>query len=262
MKGIPDNQKVHGIARSIIATGYHGDQILLSRSLDLTAASLCLSSGDGEKVVVDHLLFGDGGARVLASRIVWQLLMQYKERLPFEEPTCKLVIESVMRMPTLFEQHGDGSVEDQIVAQAVKQNITASLTTTLSTLAWIGLVKKFAGNILIGSENPALRESRASSLMAAWTRLVSKYENHADVVAFSGVEPLKKKPRRSRGGRTAAIPSGEGENASSSTKSTVQLGTIRKKAIQMFIQFGSEAAFVSLKQHLVWASAGREDFIV
>ena len=72
---MPDNQKVHGLARSMTATGFHEEQVLLSRTLDLTGSNLTLTTKDGEKVVVDHLLCGDGGARVLASRLVWRLLV-------------------------------------------------------------------------------------------------------------------------------------------------------------------------------------------
>ena len=118
-RGSSDNDKIIKIARSIISTGFHNDEPIMSRTLTLGT----------QAPAVNMLLFGDGQARGLAARLAWHVIsvLLCAEDAPPSSPNLARIARSLLHIPTVFEQHGDGSEVDMLVAQAVRQNVKEPL---------------------------------------------------------------------------------------------------------------------------------------
>ena len=133
-RGLSDNKKIIRLARSMVTSGYREDEPINSRTLDLTAA-------DG--VLARKLLFGDGQARGLAARLVFQLVLnavrQSQDSL-MGDPEVMRIMRGLIQIPTVFIRNGEGSVEDQIVAQAVRQNVKAAMQLPMNCMEWAGMV--------------------------------------------------------------------------------------------------------------------------
>ena len=94
-----------------------------------------------------RLLFGDGQARGLAVRLAWQLILNYFREHPDQmgEPKAVRVMQSLLDIPTVFEESGCNTVEDLLVAQAVRQNVKAQHTLPVNTLEWTQLILNTSG---------------------------------------------------------------------------------------------------------------------
>ena len=119
-RGVPDNTKLERITRSMLLGGYKQDETLEPRNRDLTSKLYSL------KVF-------QGGTRVVAARLTWQLFATRLNCLP-ESTKVHDIIVSLLNMPTLFQPHGQtGSEEEALVAAAARQNTKAASTTPVST---------------------------------------------------------------------------------------------------------------------------------
>ena len=102
-KGVPDNPRVGRIARSILASGFRLDSVIASRTLPSST-----EDEQGGGIPLFSLKFGDGSCRGLAAALCLMLLLE-TPGVPAGDEGLKLVLESVMHVPTSFERHGDGS---------------------------------------------------------------------------------------------------------------------------------------------------------
>ena len=115
-RGPPDNARILKIAKSIICGKFRRDSVIASRTLDMSKA---VDAQDD--LIIGRLLFGDGSARGVAAMIVWVLILKNIDSLSVDSAMEDLVM-SVLRIPTNFEEHGDGSAKANLVAQAARQN--------------------------------------------------------------------------------------------------------------------------------------------
>ena len=120
-RGLSDNTKLIKLARSMVSAGFREDEPVNARTLDLTAE-------DG--VLAGKLLFGDGQARGLAARLAFQLILgqvRQSNRQLIGNPEIMRIMQSLIQIPTVFAGSGDNTEEDMMVAQAVRQNVKASM---------------------------------------------------------------------------------------------------------------------------------------
>lgn len=233
-RGPSDNQKLVRIARSIICTGFHGDEPIVSRS-------------PGAPPRVSALLFGDGQARGLAARLAWQVLLQAIAKgdvTESQKPSFERVLESLLRIPTVFEVHGDGSDLDMLVAQAVKQNVKAKTQLPMNTLEWANLVLRLAGVQLPSAVIPA---DNSTLLLATLQKLVAKYDGHVDITAHD-MEPTAKRARKGRR-KVGATQEADADDQ----QDRLKIGFRRKQALTNLLKHCTQEGFQAMQEHLVWA---------
>ncbi len=119
--GPPANCTVRKLAKSMIGPGFREDSCIASRTLDLNAAE-----GSGDQVNF-HLLLGDGCSRAIAACLVWKMLSENVDEIPFHGPVVSKVILSLLCMQVNFERHGTGTPREALVAQASRQNQAAAV---------------------------------------------------------------------------------------------------------------------------------------
>ena len=108
-------------------SGFLRDEPIRSRTFDL-------SDKEGTGLVTARMQFGDGQARGLAARLAWQLILRYFHQHPehIGDPEAGRGMQALLNIPTVFEESGNNSPEDLLVAQAVRQNVKAQTTLPLN----------------------------------------------------------------------------------------------------------------------------------
>ena len=156
-RGLSDNKKIIRLSRSMVTAGFKQDEPIRSRTFDL--------SGDDDGFVIARLLLGDGQARRLAVRLAWQLILQHFREHPdhIGEPEAVRIMQSLLNIPTVFEECGSNTLEDLLVAQVVRQNVKAQYTLPMNTLAWTQLILSTSGQKLAfgcqqSTEHPSVHE--------------------------------------------------------------------------------------------------------
>ena len=55
------------------------------------------------------------------------------------------IMQPLLMIPSVFERTGQGSHEDLMVAQVVRQNAKATYCLPMNTLDWVGMILKTCG---------------------------------------------------------------------------------------------------------------------
>ena len=242
-RGLSDNKKIIRLARSMVTSGYREDEPINSRTLDLTVA-------DG--VLARKLLFGDGQARGLAARLAFQLVlneMRQSQDSLMGDPEVMRIMQGLIQIPTVFTRNGEGSVEDQIVAQAVRQNVKAAMQLPMNCMEWAGMVLRMCKLPLgISSEH-------TKRILLALHQCTAKYDAHLEVEAYD-VEPVAKRARKGRrkGGAAAALAmAGEQQLVKEPEEDRIKLGRRRLTAITKILSSATPKSYEAMQVHLVWA---------
>ena len=116
----------------MVAGGYNRGEPIRPHTFDLRAL-------DG--ILAAKLLFGDGQARGLSARLAWRTLLVHSRANPelIGEPMSMQIMQSLLNIPTVFEQTGEGSHEDLMVAQVIRHNVKATYALPMHTLEWAGM---------------------------------------------------------------------------------------------------------------------------
>lgn len=214
-RGLPDNQRVLRFAKSIISTRFREDCAIASRTLSLRPK-------DGSDFVLFQLHFGDGSARGVAACVVYMLVLRRLQEVPAMDPQVETMIMSLLRIPTNFELHGDGSAKALLVAQAARQNQHAQVL-PVNTLEWIGMIMQFSG-LSFGSQQAR------TVLLKNMEQMVGAYNELPDVEAYTD-EPLAKRARRaSKAQVPAEVEDGQDKG--------LKIGNRRVMAMRLFISGG------------------------
>ena len=247
-RGLSDNKKIIRLARSMLTTGFIQSEPISSRTFDLRAA-------DG--VLADKLHFGDGQARGLAARLAYQFLLngvrQSKDTL-IGDPEIMRIMQSLILIPTVFTKSGDGTGEDLIVAQAVRQNVKASMTLPMNTMEWANMVLQVC-KLKLG-----VSTQQTNMILQCLQRCTQKYDASPEVNAYD-VEPVAKRARRGRRkSATAAALEAEADGGESKKKDEpdedrLKIGSRRLKAINQVLCNAIKKSYENLQLHLVWAGA-------
>jgi hypothetical protein len=231
-RGPPDNIRILRFCRSIVSTCFRQDACIAARSLDM-------STKESHGLVLFQLLFGDGSARGVSAMIVWILLVRRAKDLQ-PDPDFISMVESIWHIPTNFEEHGNGSLQDALIAQAARQN-QAALQLPVNTIQWVGMIKDYAG-LEIG-----VATSKAS-MVKVLEQMVQAYNAHPDVNSYSE-EPPAKRARTRRGAKPVEPTGDEGGHDKG-----LKIGNRRLLAMKNFLSGGTQAGYDLLRMHLVWVS--------
>ena len=139
-RGLNDNKKLARLARSMIAAGFKQDEPIRSRTFDLRSDNVILAA---------QLLFGDGQARGLSARLAWPTIRGHVRANPdlMWEPTSMQIMQSLLNIPTVFEQTGEGSHEDLMVAQVIRQHVKATYALPTNTRMGRGDLEDLRPNV-------------------------------------------------------------------------------------------------------------------
>ena len=238
-RGPPDNARVVKIAKSIISGQFRRDSVIASRTLDMSRA------GDAkDNLIINTLLFGDGSARGVAVMIVWVLVLKNIDSLSADSAVEDLVM-SILRIPTNFEEHGDGSAKANLVAQAARQNQLAQVLPA-NTLEWLSMTVQFTG-IDIGTLKPT-KENRAM-IVTNLEAMLSAYNQLPDVDAYSSEPPAKKaRVRKNSVAQKMLDEPDEGQDKG------LKIGVRRLMAMKNFLEGGTFTGLSMLREHLMWVS--------
>lgn len=155
-RGVPDNPRLARIARSILTTGFRPDSVIASRTLKADSPF--------------SLKFGDGSARGLAAAVVWLLLIRRGgANLPKNDTGLEHLLETLFKIPTSFEKHGDGGMRAALVAQAARQN-QALYVLPLNTLEWVHLIVQYTGAARSPTRHPPIGPVRHHPGSLPWGR--------------------------------------------------------------------------------------------
>ena len=125
--GLSNNKKIIRLARSMITTGYRQDEPINCRTSDLTAS-------DG--VLAGKLLFSDGQAHGLAARLAFHSLLntvRTSQDSLMGDPEIMRIMQGLLQIPTVIST-GGSTGEDLIIAQAVRQNVKASMQLPMNAM--------------------------------------------------------------------------------------------------------------------------------
>ncbi len=238
-RGLSDNKKIVRLARSMVSSGFKPDEPIRSRTFDL-------SSGDG--VLAGKLLFGDGQARGLAARLAWQFVLMFfrSNQHLIGEPEAMRVVQSLLCIPTVFEQVGKCSDEELMVAQAVRQNVKATMALPMNPVEWTSMILRTC-NRTFGQ--PSMNKAE---ILACMRRCMTKYDSALEVDAFD-IQPVAKRARKGR--KKAASAFALGEDAKKPTEADedrLRIGTKRMAAITNMLTHCSAKSFKQFEMHMVW----------
>ena len=235
-RGLSDNKKLVRLARSMISNGFLKDEPIRSRTFDLS---------DEGGVLAQQLHFGDGQARGLAARLAYQMMLTYFNENPQDMGciTAMKIMQTLMEIPTVFERCGTNSVEDLMVAQAVRQNVKATMTLPMNSVEWAGLILRSAGLHLNRQQ-----AQQAKAIIQCLNSCTSKYNANLETEAYDGVEPAAKRARRSNR-RSQGL---EASGGSSKSSDRIKIGYRRLTAIKNLLSNCSEDVFKKIEMHLVW----------
>ena len=238
-RGPPDNARIVKIAKSIICTKFRKDSVIASRTLDMSKGMYAK-----DDLIIGRLLFGNGSARGVAAMIVWILIVKNMDSISVDIGNDRVedLVMSVLRIPTNFEEHGDGSAKANLVAQAARQNQLAQVL-PVNTLEWLSMTLEFTG-IDIGAAS-LNRASIVSNLEA----MLSAYNQLPDVDLYSSEPPLKKaRSRKNTISQKILDEPDEGQDKG------LKIGVRRVTAMKNFLEGGTFKGLIMLREHLMWVS--------
>lgn len=185
-RGLSDNKKLVRLSRSMVAAGFKKDEPIRSRTFDLR-------SNNG--IMAAHLLFGDGQARGLSARLAWRTILGHFRANPnlMGEPAAMQIMQSLLAIPTVFEQTGEGTHEDLMVAQVIRQHVKATYALPMNTLEWVGMILRTCG-LKLGQGG-----INRQAIIECMKRCTNKYHASAEVDAFD-MQPLAKRPAKAAQG--------------------------------------------------------------
>ena len=246
-RGLSDNKKVIGLARSMVTTGYRQDEPIKSRTFDLTAP-------DG--ILAGKLLFGDGQARGLAVRLAFHFLVNGVRQAPdglIGDSELIRIMQGLIQVPTVFTKYGEGSPADLIVAQAVRQNAKAAMQLPMNTMEWSGMVLKSC-RLKLG-----VSAVQTAMIMQALERCTKKYDAHLEVHAYD-MEPVAKRARKGRKKSAAATALAMASDTADGEPQRliepddrIRIGNRRLQAISNVLSLATPKSYKTLQVHLVWA---------
>ena len=175
----PANPIVLKLAKSIISTGFRATSVIESRTLNI----------DGDQVSFT-LLLGDGSARAVAAAWVWMLLAEHVSQIPCRTEPVSSMIASLLDLRVNFEVHGDGSAQQALVVQAVRQAQAAAVL-PCNTLHWVGMAIMFTG------QNIGTHVRSTSTLERTLDTMVRAYNARPEVTAYEETAAPARKRRRS-----------------------------------------------------------------
>ncbi len=225
-RGPPANGTVRKLAKSMIGSGFRKDSCIASRTLDLNAAQ-----GSGDQVSF-HLLLGDGCSRAIAACLVWKMLSENVDEIPFHDPIVSKVILSLLCMQVNFERHGTGTPREALVAQASRQNQAAAVM-PVNSIQWIGMTREYTG-IKIGAH-----VGSTAQLQKCLEGRISEYNEHPEIDAYDReVIPLRKKRKK------AAMAQDEDRDIG------LKIGRRRLLAMIAFLAGATEDVYHALTIHM------------
>ena len=240
-RGPPDNARIYKIAKSIICSQFRRDSIIASRTLDMSKAS-----DAQDDLIIGTLMFGDGSARGVAAMIVWILILSNCDGLlPGADQVVEELVLSVLKIPTNFEDHGDGSERAKLVAQAARQNQLAQVL-PVNTLEWLSMTVQFTG-IDIGALKPTKENTKL--IISNLEAMLSAYNQLPDVDAYSSGPPAKK--QRVRKGTVAPKIFDEPDEGQDKG---LKIGVRRITAMKNFLEGGTFKGLDMLRSHMMWVS--------
>ena len=245
-RGMTDNKKIIRLARSMLTSGYRTDEPINCRTFDLRSA---------DDVLAAQIYFGDGQARGLAARLAFQFLMnavRTSENSLMGDPEAARIMESLIVIPTVFAKSGEGGYEDNVVSQAVRQNVKASMQLPLNSIEWAAMILRSC-QLKLG-----VSFEQTQMILQCLNRFTGKYDAHVEIKAYDGVEPVAKRARRGR--RKSATAEALAMNAPTDASKTnepdedrIRIGHRRLTAITNVLSHASPKSFDSFQFHLVWA---------
>lgn len=244
-KGPTDNKKLCRLARSML-NGFDNAEPIQSRTLDL-------SDRDGNGLLLNRLLFGDGQSRGQAVLFAWTILLEWVNDPNFyPSPNATRVFRSLLQIPAVFEGRKHGLSNDaHLLECAVKQNVKAQMQQVLNTLEWCHLMTAQHTSpikTLFSWDSPNLRKSHGQELLGIMSMFLNKYDEHADVKAYDMATPSSKR-RRSNRGKAIPVTVGATEEAK---EDTVKIGAKRLMAMKNILTKIGEKAYLRWQEHLGW----------
>ena len=239
-RGLSDNKKIIRLARSMITRGYRLDEPINCRTSDLTAS-------DG--VLAGKLLFGDGQARGLAARLAFHSLLntvRTSQDSLMGDPEIMRIMQGLLLIPTVIST-GGSTGEDLIIAQAVRQNVKASMQLPMNAMEWAGMVLSSC-KLTLGTS-----VEQTQQILLCLARCTAKYDASLEVNTYD-VQPVAKRARRGRRKSAAATAAAvsEPKHPEEPDEDRIKIGTRRLKAIQQILGKATPSSFEALQLHLVW----------
>lgn len=171
----PANPTVVKLAKSIISTGFRATSVIESRTLEI------------KDEVSFTLLLGDGSARALAAGLVWMLLVKHSNAIPCQTEPVRNMVASLLNIHVNFEAHGDGSSQQALVVQAVRQAQAAAVL-PCNTLHWVGMAIQYTGQ-RIGEHSRS-----TATLERTLEAMVKSYNDRPEVCAYEeSAMPMRKR---------------------------------------------------------------------
>ena len=249
--GIAPNQKLVKITKSILTTGFWETEPISARTNDLSLH--VADDGVQTGVVTNRLLFGDGCVRGMALRWAWALFTKFALQTGAPRTAdLKTTFLGLLSIPTVFASHG--SFGDALVAQAVQQNIRATMTQPLNSFQWahiaiLAAVSARAGTTIEECLDMARGIQRNGILTGSLNSILGKYHKDKHVLAAADVEPVAKRQRRGRR-RSGAGAAADGDAKEADQDDNLKIGAARLRAIQNILENCTSKSYELLKTHL------------
>ena len=180
----PANPVVMKLAKSIISTGFRATSVIESRTLVINDE------------VRFSLLLGDGSARALAAGLVWTLLVKHVSAIPCQTEPVQSMVTSLLNINVNFEAHGDGSGQQALVVQAVRQAQAAAVL-PCNTLHWVGMAIQYTGQ-KIGEHSRS-----TATLERSLEAMVKSYNDRPEVAAYE--ESAMPNRKRRKGAKNVVV---------------------------------------------------------
>ena len=192
-RGPSDPQKVCGIARSLLCSGYDQSEPICARDHD---------------VMPYALRFGDGQKRGLAWRLAWCLLKKVCDNLQAQArdyPNLRKIFLSLARVPTVFPSEADArDAKATLIQQALRQNTKAIMQLPLNTIEWARLIIATSSpnadaqpQDALAAVSPEARINIGKKLVHLMNSFVSGYQAKLEESAVE-MAPAAKRARRGR----------------------------------------------------------------
>jgi hypothetical protein len=159
------------------------------------------------ELVTFHLLFGDdGSAHGVAALFVYILILGRIDDFDPADDAATNMVDRLLRISTMFEEHGTGSARSHLIAQAARQNQAAAVL-PVSTIQWLLMLREHRKADWGGVSTPG-----RSSLLKLMEEMINGYNSHPDVEAYATEPPAEKlKGRRKSAGAAAGDDDGADE---------------------------------------------------
>ena len=188
----------------------------------------------------------DGQTRGLAALFVSHLIVNYDATNSLkDDPTAFKIMTSLINIPTVFERNRDDTAEDLLVAQAVRQNVKATMALPMNAVEWAGLILRSSG-VSLGSSS--------KNIVACMQRFTTKYDSNLEVEAYDNVSQVPKRQRRGRSkGAVASQAAASGAPAQDAPNlDRIKIGNRRLLAIKNLLNHCTKRSFEQIENHLVW----------